>query len=92
LGLANWHTKQGNFKKAVDDYLYEAYYKLQNTKNYKFYKADLEVAIARAHSEERKDTAKSFANTALETSKSINYYWGKVEAMSILDKSPETHT
>ena len=84
LGLGLWHIKQQKYDDAIEDYLDKAYTKLDNSKNYKFYKVDIEIALAKAFlAKGEKTKARSYATTALDTSKEINYYWGKVEAENL---------
>lgn len=72
LGLGNWLIKKGDFEKAR--FNLEKSYKLDETMNYKFYKAELEIALAKAYDKDDSERSARYSEAASKTSEEIHYY------------------
>jgi tetratricopeptide (TPR) repeat protein len=83
LGIGQWYIKQHEYDQAKE-FLEEAYDNLDEIRNYKFYKVDVYLAIARLFLPGENEKACSYAKRALTISKEINYAVGQSEATGIL--------
>jgi tetratricopeptide (TPR) repeat protein len=72
LGIGNWLISSGEHKKAR--IRLQKAYESDETKNYKFYKADLEIALAIAYAADEGDQVVRYKTAASKTCEEIHYY------------------